>query len=92
MTEEIITILAQGGVAITTLIALYFVLQAISAFMGKNNNKNNNQNYNNLEKRVKKIENNDYHYLLSRVDRTDERLNDVETRLAKIENVLKDKL
>ena len=44
MEEEIIKILAQGGVAITTLIALYFVLQAISA-LWENNNKNNNQNY-----------------------------------------------
>jgi peptidoglycan hydrolase CwlO-like protein len=82
--QELIKLGLQYGGATAVLIALYFVLSKIAEIV-KNRNGNDNKKFSDLEKIVM----NDYRHELNRlwdaIDKINERLDDFEKRITKLE-------
>jgi peptidoglycan hydrolase CwlO-like protein len=85
MEQELIKLGLQGGVAISVLIALYFVLSKIAEIIKNRNGYWDNKKLHELEKLVM----NDYRHELNRlwdaIDKINERLDDFERRITKLE-------
>jgi hypothetical protein len=83
--QELIKLGLQGGVAISVLIALYFVLSKIAEIVKNRNGYCNDKKFHELEKLVL----NDYRHELNRlwdaIDKINERLDDFERRIIKLE-------
>jgi peptidoglycan hydrolase CwlO-like protein len=84
MEQELIKLGLQGGVSISVLVALYFVLSKIAEIV-KNRNGNNNEKFVELEKTVM----NDYRHELDRlwnsIYKINEKLDNFEKRIIKLE-------
>jgi len=78
MNEEIIKIIAQGGSLSAIIVALVFLLKAIKDLIGARKNGE-------IEKRIEEIETNHLKSLEERIERLEDRVNNIAERLAKLE-------
>jgi len=78
MEQELIKLGLQGGVAVSVLIALYFVLSKIAEIV-------KNRNGGDLNKKIKEIEENHLTEINERLARLEESMVNIRERVAKLE-------
>jgi len=78
MEQELIKLGLQGGVSISVLIALYFVLSKISEIV-------KNRNGGDLNKKIQEIEDNHLKSLENRVERLEDIVMELSERVSRIE-------
>jgi DNA-binding transcriptional MerR regulator len=78
MEQELIKLGLQGGVAISVLIALYFVLSKISEIM-------KNRNGGDLSKKIQEIEENHLKSLENRIERLEDIVIELSERVSRLE-------
>lgn len=78
MEQELIKLGLQGGVAISVLIALYFVLSKIAEIV-------KNKNGGNLGKKIEELENNHLKSLENRIERLEDLVIELSERVSRLE-------
>jgi DNA-binding transcriptional MerR regulator len=85
MEQELIKLGLQGGVAISVLIALYFVLSKIAEIV-------KNRNGGDLSKRIQTIEENHLKSLESRIERLEDIVIELSERISRLEAKINGKI
>ena len=86
MPEQLFAELIKYGGGTGIIVALIFLLREIARFTNRNNNKNNNKQM--KDEVLKELRRNDLHdleYIRNRLDKLEEKFNNLENRVIKIE-------